>query len=178
MRVNATRLADRALAIPDLTQIHIQLPNHWWFSGEGLWATRVGEDAYEIQNVAFFAYDLNYLDVVRVQTDGRNARPEITGVLSRSGHRTLRVILPRGVPARAGFALLARLAPFGASLERFDDRYWAIDVRRSGDYERIARQLETWRVHSLLRYETCEARVPGSFDSAPSKVRDHRSRRQ
>lgn len=32
---------------PDLTKLHIDLPNHWATGGESLWARSLGDDLYE-----------------------------------------------------------------------------------------------------------------------------------
>jgi hypothetical protein len=39
-----------------------------------------------------------------------------------------------------------------------------LDVAPEGDYEGIRDQLELWESEGLLEYETCEARVDGTFD--------------
>src|SRR5262245_56299849 len=75
-----------------LTKVHIDLPNHWWFKGESLWARPLGDDLYEIHNVPFCAYDINCRDVVRATADGPDLKPEIREVVRRSGNRTLRII--------------------------------------------------------------------------------------
>ena len=47
-----------------LVKVHIDLPNHWGTNGEALWARSLGGDRYQIDNVPFFAYDLNFRDIV------------------------------------------------------------------------------------------------------------------
>jgi len=76
---------------PDLTKVHIDLPNHWWFKGESVWAKSLGDDLYEIESIPFCAYGLNYGDVVRATPDGPDQKPEVRSVVSMSGNQTLRV---------------------------------------------------------------------------------------
>ena len=45
-------------------------------------------------------------------------------------------------------------------------------VRRNGNYETVCERLYEWERTDLLGYETCEARVPGSFDDAPKVTID------
>ncbi|WP_298065795.1 hypothetical protein [uncultured Acinetobacter sp.] len=46
-----------------LTKIYIDLPNHWWLKGESFWAKSLGDDLFEIQNVPFCAYGLNFREL-------------------------------------------------------------------------------------------------------------------
>jgi hypothetical protein len=48
----------------ELTQVHIDLPNHWAVGGEAMWARALGGNRYRIENVPFYAYGLNFYDVV------------------------------------------------------------------------------------------------------------------
>jgi Domain of unknown function (DUF4265) len=70
----------------DLTKVHLDLPNHWWFKGESLWAKSLGNDLYEIQNVPYCAYGLNCGDVVRATTDNPELKPEVREVINKSGN--------------------------------------------------------------------------------------------
>ncbi len=44
---------------------------------------------------------------------------------------------------------------------------FSIDVEPEGDDEAVRAQLDEWEAGGLLEHETCEARVPGSFDDRP-----------
>lgn len=39
----------------ELTKVHIDLPNHWWFKGESLWVKNLGNNEYEIRNIPYCA---------------------------------------------------------------------------------------------------------------------------
>jgi uncharacterized protein DUF4265 len=75
-----------------LTKVHVELPNNPDLGGESMWAVDLGDDLYELRNVAFQAYGLNFGDVVRATSDSPALKPEIRRVEERSGHRTLRVL--------------------------------------------------------------------------------------
>jgi len=47
-----------------LQKILVDLPNHWATGGESLWAMPLGNDEFEIRNTPFYAYGLNWGDVV------------------------------------------------------------------------------------------------------------------
>lgn len=58
---------------------------------EHLWATRLPDGTFELDNTPFFAVGVSYLDVVAtVRGDGMNV---FRSVVRASGHSTLRVIL-------------------------------------------------------------------------------------
>jgi hypothetical protein len=55
----------------------------------------------------------------------------------------------------------------GASIERVNKSYLAIDVPPSAGWEELRAYLDRLEGQQVLEYETCEERVPGSFDDAP-----------
>src|SRR5262249_4817112 len=75
----------------ELTKVHVELPNHGATGGESLWAKPLGDDLYQLDNVPFHAYGLNYGDVVRATEDSPELKPEIREVVRPSGHQTIRV---------------------------------------------------------------------------------------
>jgi hypothetical protein len=150
-----------------LTQIVVALPNHWaGRTSETLWARKVGDDLHLVQSVPFFAYGLHYADVVRVDSVVRE-------VVRRSGHTTLRVVFRRDDEPRARrVALLSELAPLEVSFEAWDGSFFALDVAAEGNVDAVIDRLEWLEKRDILGFETCEARVRGSFDHE-----DHSTRR-
>src|SRR4051812_10666311 len=61
------------------------------FKTESFWAKPLGGDLYELRNSPWYAYDLNFYDVVRAVPDKPDEKPRIVGVARRGGHKTLRV---------------------------------------------------------------------------------------
>src|SRR5438046_10028757 len=90
----------------DLTKIVVDLPNHWATGGEGMWAKPLGKDLYEIRNVPFHAYGLNFGDVVRAVEPAPDKKPVVSELVRRSGHRTLRVLFSESVADGARVELL------------------------------------------------------------------------
>jgi hypothetical protein len=153
---------------PDLTKVLIDLPNHWAKKGESMWALELGGDSYELRNSPFYAYDLNYLDVVYAVADNPDHKPQIKRVQRRSGHKTLRVIFKNETTKPQRDLLLKGLNRFGVTWEGHEYRLFSLDIPPHGDYRGTCTQLMEWETNSLLEYETCEARVVGSFDDEPS----------
>jgi len=155
----------------ELTKVRVDLPNHRASGGESMWALPLGNDTYELRNTPFHAYDLNFLDVVEARSATPDQKPAVVRVVTRSGHRTLRVQFSEAMPVQDRLNRLESLASLGASFEGKDDGFFAIDVSPDGGYEAVCDQLAVWGREGALDYETCEARVVGSFDDRPSGPR-------
>lgn len=152
-----------------LTKIHVDLPNHWAVGGESVWAQHLAGDRYRLHSVPFYAYDLNFHDVVEARAASPDLKPSVLRVVERSGHRTLRVFFNEGVPEEARIARLRSLDDLQVSFERCRERYFALDVEPEASIDAVRQRLDLWEAEGLLAYETCEARVPGSFDDVASE---------
>jgi hypothetical protein len=152
-----------------LTKVHVDLPNHGATGGESMWAEHLGGDRYRIRNVPFYAYDLNFHDVVEARAAGPDLEPSVLRVLERSGHHTLRVIFEDGVAPDDFAGYLDELRPLHVGHERAGERYYALDLEPEASMAEVRRRLDAWEADGVLAYETCEARVQGSFDEAPSE---------
>ena len=149
-----------------LTKVHIDLPNHWAIDGESLWALPLGEDLYEIRNIPFHAYAINWGDVVRASVDGDQI-PQVQEVVKRSGHETFRVLFNSELDKNTQDSILSSLQSLELSWGGCDDRFVALDVHPSANYEAVYDKLCDLQKDKVLGFETCEARVPGGFDAAP-----------
>lgn len=152
-------------------KVHIALPHHWAADGESLWATPLGANRYRIENVPFFAYDLNYHDVVEAVASSPELKPSVLRVVERSGHHTIRVFFKAEAGERSA-ELLAELKAYGADYERSTMRHVALDLTPDADIAQVRSILDTWLATGVAEYETCEARVAGSFGGDPSEVED------
>lgn len=100
----------------NLAKLHIDLPNHWAIGGESMWATPLGNDLYRIENVPFFAYGLNFLDIVLAKSESEDLIPEICSVVTPSGHRTYRIMFDKKLNRDKQVELLASLEQKGVSM--------------------------------------------------------------
>lgn len=148
----------------ELTKIYFDLPNHWLHTGESLWAKPLGEDRYEIRNVPFCAYGLNWGDVVHAVAQAPELKPSARSVVSQSGYRTLRVIFSEPYDKEAQVLKLAWVEALGAWQERYNASMVCISVEPKGQYDEICERLARLEAEGALEYETCQARSPGSFD--------------
>jgi hypothetical protein len=65
--------------------------------------------------------------------------------------------------------LLESLEVFGAKYERANSRNISIDIEPTGDHLAVFDQLDKYELDGYLSFETCEARVEGSFDDFPEE---------
>ena len=154
---------------PQGVKVHIDLPNHPAIGGESFWADALGDDRYQLANIPFFAYGLNFKDIVRATPEGPDQILEIREVVEPSGHRTLRVLFDDEVDRERQAELLDVLRPLQATYERATGDKVAITVAPEGEYLDVYDQLDAWADDGLLDFETCHERVEGSFDDAPDE---------
>lgn len=151
----------------NLVKLHIDLPNHWAIGGESMWATPLENDLFRIENVPFFAYGLNFLDIVNATSDSEDLIPEIRYVKTPSGHRTYRIMFDKELAREKQVELLGSLEVHGATYERANGKDVAIDIKPEGDHLAVYDQLDEYEANGYLSFETCEARTEGSFDDLP-----------
>jgi hypothetical protein len=106
--------------------------------------------------------------VVEARALGPELKPSVLRVLERSGHQTIRVNFNDAVTERDQLGRLNSLADLQVSYERCNRRYFALDLEPEASLDLVRRRLDAWEAEGVLGYETCEARIPGSFDADPS----------
>jgi len=124
----------------------------------------LGDDLYRLDNIPFFAYGLNYRDIVRAVQETEDTLPEIKEVVQASGYQTVRLYFEEEENTKIVEDVLRSIKPFGISYERAEDRFIALNVKPESDLPAVIRRLEEYTQLGLLEFETCEARVFGSFD--------------
>ena len=102
-----------------LTKIwSLNLPGHWAVSGEGIWAKSLGEDLYQIDNIPFHAYGLNYGDIVKAVEPSPDLKPQVIEVVQPSGHRTLRIFFQNNLSEELQAPYLKEIKAMGVGVER------------------------------------------------------------
>lgn len=152
-----------------LEKIRIDLPNHWAIGGESLWATPLGNDLYRIENVPFYAYGLNFHDVVKATSDSDELMSEIRELVESSGHRTFRIFFYNSLDKQSQEKVLDSLEELFVSYERADEICLSLDMQANGNYQAVFDRLDELEKENILGFETCEARLEGSFDDLPEE---------
>ena len=157
----------------NLTKVHIDLPNHWWYKGESFWAKPLGDGLFEIHNVPFCAYGLNCRDVVHATADAPDLKPEIRSVVRRSGNKTVRIFFPEELDKEKQSPYLAELERMDTWVERANESVVCININPTADYDAVCKLLAQRETDGVLEYETCEERSPSSFDDLPDDETDN-----
>ncbi|MBW1296375.1 DUF4265 domain-containing protein [Aquimarina litoralis] len=147
-----------------LEKIHIDLPNHWAIGGESFWATPLGNDLFRLENVPFYAYGLNFHDVVKATSDSDELIPEIRELVELSGHRTFRVFFEKSIDRQNQETILDSMKELTISYERANGIFFSLDMQPNGNYQDVFDRLDELEKENILGFETCEARIEGSFD--------------
>ncbi len=129
----------------------------------------MGNNLYKIENVPFYAYGVNFHDIVRAIPNTPDSQPEVIEVVKYSGHRTLRVFFKKHISRDQQEEYLSTLASLTISYERMNSIYFSLDMQPNGDYQAVFDHLVALEEKDILEFETCEARVEGSFDSLPEE---------
>lgn len=123
-------------------------------SYENLHARALGNYTYLLDNSPFYAYDVSYLDEVKVEfIDGRNV---FQSVSKRGGHSTYRVKLAIGRTHQDFAASFESLKDIGCTFEGAGvqkRRLYAIDLSPSVDVMEVYRILEDGEDRGLWEFE-------------------------
>jgi hypothetical protein len=149
-----------------LVKVHVSLPNHWMIGGESMWAEPLGNNIYRLENVPFFSYSLNFKDDVQA-FENDNGILEMENVIARSGNRTLRVIFDKSMDRNKQDIYIEKIRYLDCSLERWDETYLTVNVRKTACYLDVIEQFDIWNAEDVFAYETCDEYIPGSFDAEP-----------
>jgi hypothetical protein len=85
---------------------------------ETLWAQSLGDDRYELHNLPFYASGVSFQDIVHAPFSTEQKFPTFEKVLSKSGNRTIRIIMdPPVQPGNESDQLLQKLVEMGCGYE-------------------------------------------------------------
>jgi hypothetical protein len=152
-----------------LRKVLVDLPNHWATAAESMWAFLLDDGTYQIDNVPFYAYGLNYRDIVKVDGSEPDSLPVVVEVIEPSGHATIRVVFPKEIGKRKQKPIIDDLESIGVSVERAFENHVALDIPPEIDYDAVRDKLDEFENSGVLNYETCESRVEGRFDEGPDE---------
>jgi hypothetical protein len=150
--------------IPKSVKLWIDLHHHWEIGGESMWADDLGDNKYQIKNIPFYAYGLNFDDIVFAEAESEEFKPEIKRLLKPSGHRTLRIIFTGGASKEENIKILESIRTEHVGYEGRSDFQFSMNITLEGDYNQTYDALEKLEEKSILSFETCEARIEDSFD--------------
>lgn len=105
---------------------------------ETLWAFDLGDDVYRLDNSPFFAYSVSWKDEVYAPFDMVEGFPVFQRVHTKSGNRTIRLILdPPFHPGNSTDTLLQRLLEMDCSYESATRSLFAVTVPPESDFSGV-----------------------------------------
>ena len=113
---------------------------------ETLWAIKIGDNLYELDNSPFFAYNVSWKDVIEA-LPGSDGRLEFKKVVKKSGHKTIRVIFDPPVnQSAASKKILDDMVEMGCSFEGANPAYIAVDIPPAVDLLKVREYLTRMKV--------------------------------
>ena len=109
---------------------------------ETLCAFDLGNNEYRLDNSPFYAYSVSWQDVVYAPFDTDEERPTFKRVVSKSGNRTVRVILDP--PAKSGNSsdrVLQGLVALGCSYEGANSAHISVNIPPDVELEAVRKYL-------------------------------------
>jgi len=109
-----------------LERIIVPLGDRPWhgFAEETMWAKKVGDGLYQLQNTPFFAKGLAYLDVVSARAE--DGRLMLDGVKDASRRSTYRVHVKAATPTASVQPLFDQLTALGCTYESYVETLWTL----------------------------------------------------
>jgi hypothetical protein len=111
---------------------------------ENPWAEEVGENQYQLKNFPFYFYGLSFDDIFeaipKYEDDGK---PYFTKVIKKSGHKTVRVILPESIKtSEASRNILNHLNKLDCGHEGSNgEKFFVINIQPHCDFWKVCEYL-------------------------------------
>ncbi|PRC92430.1 DUF4265 domain-containing protein [Solimicrobium silvestre] len=149
-----------------LIKIRVNLPNRATIGAESFWAKNLGNGNYQIKNIPFCAFGLNFDDIVRAEISPVSEIPVIKNLVEAKGHQTLRVTFLGIGTKEERLEVIKSVQTEYITYEGNDSDLYALDVAPGGDYGTLFSDLKALELKIILVVETCESRIEGSFDDS------------
>jgi Domain of unknown function (DUF4265) len=124
-------------------KIRVDIPQGDPVKIERVWALPLGNERYELRNTPFYAFDLNWGDVVQAKQLPDDV-PRVANVIGRSGHKTLRITFVTDTSEELRRDVLTRLDGMATNYERGWGGLYALDSDRRRPTKTSATTCSTW----------------------------------
>jgi hypothetical protein len=134
---------------------------------ERLWAKRISQNQYQIENIPFYVKGLSFGDIVEAKEISEDVY-EFIRIQKHSGHTTFRIFVSEDVSDKERVLqnILKDLNSLGAQTEGMEgSSLTAIDLPPTTDISKVGQYLNDKYKAGLLDYE--EAAIPDNYISPP-----------
>jgi hypothetical protein len=109
---------------------------------ETLWAYDLGKNQYRLDNSPFYAYSVSWQDIVYAPVSSEEGFPTFQHTLSKSGHRTVKVLFDDPVePGNRADLVLQGLGNLGCSYEGMYNKLMSVDIPPAVELEAVRQYL-------------------------------------
>jgi hypothetical protein len=108
---------------------------------ETLWATKLGNDEYQLDNSPFYAYSVSWQDVVHAPFSAAEGHATFLRRTHKSGNRTVRVILEKRSQSSEPNEVLEGLVALGCSYEGADGTLFSVNIPAAVELAGVAAYL-------------------------------------
>lgn len=103
------------------------------------WASSLGNNRYQLKNFPFFYYGISYDDILEaVPRYDDDPRPYLTKIITKSGHKTVRIILEASIAdSEEARAILAKLSEMGCGYEGNGATFFVVNIQPHCDFSAV-----------------------------------------
>lgn len=137
----------------DLVKVHFELPDGSPYGAESLWAEKIVEGKFRLDNSPFYIYGYSYNDIVMAREE--EGAWVVQGPCLRGGHSTYRIFLSEGLQVQSPEykTYWRRLERLGCTYEGATKRLIAIDESPSADVSAVYLILEEGENAGIWKFE-------------------------
>lgn len=109
------------------------------------WALSLGNNRYQLKNFPFFYYGISYNDIFEaLPRYDDDPRPYLTKVISKSGHKTVRVIFEASIKdSEESRAILTKLSEMGCGYEGNGATFFVVNIQPHCDFSAVCEFLSS-----------------------------------
>ncbi len=127
---------------------------------ETLWAVSLGDDKYLLENSPFFAYSVSWQDIVYAPYANAEGHPTFSKIISKSGNRTIRVILdPPLENGNSSEKIAETLVQMKCSYEGTNGSYLSVNIPPEANLDQIRQFL----IEKEIQFEHADPKYDDLF---------------
>ena len=139
-----------------MVNIKIPLPKDIGPCSEVMWAKPLGERRYRLSNIPFYAYNLNFGDIVYASASADDSLLVYRFTQVSSGNQTMRVFFPVALDNKERQAFIDQMEQLGACIEWADQQLCALSLPTPVVFNDVYDALDKLETNGVLWFETTE----------------------
>ena len=109
---------------------------------ETLWATKLSDNTYKLDNSPFYAYNVSWEDIIEAASEGVDSFPVFKRVIKKSGNKTVRIIFDSPLAERNPLdKRMEKLTKLGCTFEGANPKYIALNIPPNVELNKVKKIL-------------------------------------